>query len=237
MTSSSFVTVATSIPEMLETVKIDGVAFGLNLDKHATQKIYQFAIKNQCMEPNYPFPFLIDDLGEGGKLSTGHIPIRALVKDPLDCLIIRELANDQILLTLAQNYLGYFPNRISCHLTWSLATSLSSDQVEKCYPPATFHYDIAGYNFATAYFYITPVVDVESGPHAMFKGSHQKKALKMLLRSARHPVDDLYAYYGPDKMIEILGDAGFGFFQDPSCFHRVRPPIHNNRLLLQLRYS
>jgi|GEM_PF-6809755 len=107
--SQSLVTVENCISQILEEVRRDGVAFGVSLDEDATQEVHDFAIQNQCMEPGYSYPFLIDDLGKKGELPTGHIPVRALVKNPLDCFIVREISNDQILLTLAQNYLGYFP--------------------------------------------------------------------------------------------------------------------------------
>lgn len=226
-----------SLSLMLDEVKKEGVTFGISLERSIVEQIYQFALQSECMEPGFPYSFSIQDVDKNGELIGGHIPVRALVKQPLACSAIRALSHNQMLLSLARGYLGYFPGRISCHLTWSLATPLSVQNVEKRYPPASFHYDIAGYNFATAYFYLTPVLDLESGPHEMILGSHQKKALRMLFRSGRHQPETLYQYYGQDQVLAIIGDKGFGFFQDPSCFHRVRPPIHQHRLLLQFRYS
>ena len=89
----------------------------------------------------------------------------------------------------------------------------------------------------TACFYITPVLDEFSGPHLTIKGSHKRKPLWMLLKSGRLSDEKVYAYYGKDNEIEIKGKAGFGFFEDPSCFHKVKVPTSQNRLLLQIRYS
>ncbi len=71
----------------------------------------------------------------------------------------------------------------------------------------------------------------------MILSSHQKKPIWMLLRSARHQVEDLYSYYDKTQTMTILGEKGLGFFQDPSCFHRVKPPTKQHRLLLQFRYA
>jgi len=237
LTTSPLIKMESSISDMLQLTRRDGVAFGISLEKDAAIQIYNFAVQSECIEPGYPYPFFIHELDEKGQLSGGHIPLRALVRDVSSCSILRDLSYNRELLNLAQRYLGYFPSRISCHLSWSLATSLPVTEVEHRYPPATFHYDIAGYNFATAYFYITPVLDLDSGPHEMIRGSHQHKALWMLVRSGRHQLEDLYSYYDQTQTIVILGEQGLGFFQDPSCFHRVRPPTRHHRVLLQFRYA
>lgn len=53
-------------------------------------------------------------------------------------------------------------------------------------------------------------------------------------RQSEHAVLDRY---GADKVVVLEGAAGFGFFEDPACFHKVLPPLTSSRLLLQLRYS
>jgi len=35
----------------------------------------------------------------------------------------------------------------------------------------------------------------------------------------------------------IEGGPGFGFAEDPACFHRALPPRTADRLCLQLRYA
>ncbi len=139
-TTKPIVTLESSISQMLEATQKDGVSFGIRLEVNIVDQIYQFAVQNECTEPDYPYPFLICDLDKGGQLSGGHVPLRALVRSPLNCSIIRDLCYDSTLLSLAEGYLNYFPRRISCHLTWSLATPLSITEVEDFYPPATFHY-------------------------------------------------------------------------------------------------
>ncbi len=225
------------VPDMLQALWEDAVSFGLYLPPEAVNQIHQYANQQACVEPGYAKTFTINDMDAEGRLPDGHLPFRALVNNPTNCPVIKQLEQDFNLLRLAKDYLGYFPDRISCHLTWSLATQLSQTEVEQKYPAANYHYDIAGYNFATAYFYITPVLDQADGPHMMFPRSHREKPFSMLLQSGRQTAETLYRCYGKASESMILGGAGFGFFQDPSCFHRVHPPTRNHRLLLQLRYA
>lgn len=226
-----------SLSDLIAATRRDAVAFGIYLEQDIADQIYDFAAQAECVEPGYPHPFFIYELDTNGQLPDGHCPVRALIRDPMTCPILQQLSSHYTLLNLAQGYLNYFPSRISCHLTWSLATKLPIQEVMKLYPPTTFHYDIAGYNFATAYFYITPVLDQNSGSHELIRGSHLNKPLWMLLKSGRNDEADLYRYYDKSQAIEVLGDKGFGFFQDPSCFHRLHPPTRHHRLLLQFRYA
>ena len=52
-------------------------------------------------------------------------------------------------------------------------------------------------------------------------------------RSDRAMID----YYGEENIIPIYGTSGFGFAEDPFCFHRGVPPIDKNRLVLQIEYT
>ncbi|NEQ44245.1 MAG: hypothetical protein F6K00_12100 [Leptolyngbya sp. SIOISBB] len=228
-------TIATA--DMLAATQQEGVAFGLQIPLDVVDTIYAYACQQECFEPNYEPMFKVSSLDRAGYLLDGHQPVRALVAEPTKCPEIDQLSQDPILLGLARGYLGYVPDRISCHLTWSLQTRQPLTAIQKQYPPTNYHYDIAGYNFVTAYFYMTPVLSLEAGPHIMLRRSHNSKPWWMLLRSCRQDAAVLYQHYGQDSELTILGQAGFGFFQDPSCFHRVYPPSQNHRLLLQFRYA
>lgn len=226
-----------SINAHTEEVDADGVSFGLRLPDSMVKEILEHALHTPCIEPGYDRPFLIGELDRDYRLPDGHRVIRGLVQNPMECLAIKTLAKDPFLLQLATAYLGYYPDEITCHLTWSVVCDFPEEEVKKSYPPSNFHYDIAGFNFATAYFYITPVLDEFSGPHLMITGSHKRKPLSMLWKSGRQSDGEVYAYYGADNLLEIKGPAGFGFFQDPSCIHKVKVPTRQNRLLFQIRYS
>jgi hypothetical protein len=44
------------------------------------------------------------------------------------------------------------------------------------------------------------------------------------------------AYYGAGRAVIVRGPAGFGFFEDPYCFHKALVPTTHDRLMLQIRY-
>ena len=223
------------VENCIEELKEKAVSFGLTLPSESVEQIYQYACQTFCTEPKYNHRFWIEQINNG-YLPDGHLVVRALVNEPANCPAIQNLIKDPILLQIVQRYLHYRPNRITAHLTWSIASNLPECEQRKLYPPTNYHYDIAGYNFMTVYFYITPVLDGNSGPHVMIQNSHGAKHLIFLL-SGCHSDERVYRYYNRSQELTITGDAGFGFVQDPSCIHKVKPPVTNHRLLLQLRYS
>lgn len=214
----------------------EAVSFGLQLPQPMVQQILHHATATPCVEPGYEGEFFIKDVGKDGRLSPERTVLRALVRDTEQCSAIEKLVRDPVLLTLVRRYLGYYPRQITRHLTWSCVTDLPPEERSRRYLPTQYHYDIAGYNFMTAYFYITDV-DADSGPHMMIKRSHLQKPLKMLLSSGRQSEQTIFQHYKTKDLLSIQGPAGFGFVQDPSCFHKVQPPKTHHRLLLQIRYS
>lgn len=212
-----------------------GVAFDLQIPMNMVTEISEFASVNPCKEPGFNADFFADDV-KNGHLQSERYVMRGLVNNVRDCQAIEAIVHDPLLLEIVHEYLKYWPTLITQHLTWSFASDLPESEIKKSYPPTNFHYDIAGYNFMTAYFYITDV-DINSAPHIMIKQSHKYKPLYMLLASNCQADDAILNHYGRDKQIVITGKKGFGFVQDPSCFHKVKPPVTSNRLLLQIRYS
>lgn len=213
------------------------IAFGLTLPREMTAAIYTYACTAACIEPGYSDLFGIEDIRNGFLGKGIDRPVhRALVTNLRNCGEIDCLVRDPGLLQLVRSYLRYWPDRITTHLTWSIASDRSLPEIQQHYPPANFHYDVAGYNFMTVYFYITPVTALEYGPHMMICGSHGPKPMA-LIWSGRYSDACIDRYYGLEKAVPIFGEAGFGFSQDPSCIHRVLPPKSHHRLLLQIRYS
>ena len=143
-----------------------------------------------------------------------------------------------MLKAFAREYLGYWPGQVTRHLTWTFVSELSEAEQRDRFLPLSYHYDVAGYNFMSAYFYITDL-DRQSGAHVMIEGSHLRKPLHTLFApwSGRQTDDQIRQYYGQDAEFLIEGKAGLGFVQDPSCFHKLFPPINNNRLVFQVRYA
>ena len=224
------------INQCVEDIQETGVHLGLQLSPEAIEKIRYFADFSPCTEPKHEGFFVVDEI-QNGRLHGGRRQVmRGLVSNLDRCPTIDKLVRDGMLIEIARKYLGYYPTLITRHLTWSFSCDLDETKIQKLYPPTNFHYDVAGLNFVTASFFITDV-DENTGPHIMIKKSHNSKPLQMLLHSNIQKEADVWRYYKRSEQITITGNAGFGFFQDPSCIHRLKLPRNGNRLILQIRYS
>ncbi len=221
----------------LQDLRQNAVAFGLQLPPAAVSEVLQFALTSPCQEPGFEGHWYVREV-LGGWLRGERRVFRGLVQQPETCPAIQKVAQDPVLLKIVRQYLNYWPNKVSPHLTWSFVSDLPLQARKQQYPPLNYHYDVAGYNFMTAYFYITDI-DAQSGAHVMIAGSHNKKPAHTLFLpySKLDSEEQLLSYYGADKKLVIEGKAGFGYVQDPSCFHRLLPPIKSRRLLLQIRYA
>ena len=214
------------------------LASGLYLPNALVGEIIVFAQTQPCFEPDAGSGlFRLSDIQKGCLPKEGNRPVYcALVKNLERCDAVNQLANDPVLLHIARRYLNYYPETITTHLTWSIASDRPLEMSQANYPPSNFHYDIAGYNFMTMNFYITSVRSVHDGPHMMIEGTHRAKPWSFYL-SGRHSDGKIDRYYGLNNVRTILGPAGYGFMEDPSCIHRVLPPKQDHRLIFQIRYS
>lgn len=226
-----------STENCLQALTEKGVSFGFGLPADKIKRVLKFAEETLCYEPGFADEFYARDV-QFGKLNGGRHVFRGLVKNPENCSVMTELAQDPILLKIVRSYLKYWPSKLTYHLTWSFPVDLPLLRQQQIYPPLNYHYDVAGYNFMTTYFYITDV-DVTSGAHVMITKSHNHKPPGTLFISGKDPqiAQQAIAHYPKEDETVIEGKAGFGFMQDPSCFHKLLPPVNVKRLLLQIRYS
>ena len=224
------------INKCVENIQETGVHLGLQLNEASVEKIRSFALFNHCTEPKHDGLFFASEVKNGRLNGKDRQVMRGLVSNLDRCSTVDEIVHDAMLIEIARRYLGYYPTLITRHLTWSFASDLDEAEIQKLYPPTNFHYDVAGLNFVTASFFITDV-DENTGPHIMIEKSHNRKPLQMLFRSNIQKETDVWRYYNRSEQLTITGDAGFGFFQDPSCLHKLKLPRNGNRLILQIRYS
>ena len=132
--------------------------------------------------------------------------------------------------------IGHEPRRIMTILDWSFGSDYTDEERRKLkHHVIDYHYDVGGYNFVYASFYITDC-DRNSGAHVMMKRSHNRKPLRMLLGSPVASQDAVRARYGIENEITIEGPAGTDFVQDTSCYHRASPPRQSDRLMLAVRF-
>jgi hypothetical protein len=178
--------------------------------------------------------FFLKDVKDG-RLEDGTVISWAHVKGIQDHPVANQIAFDPKVLEVIRRYLGYVPTRADIWMFWSFAGSLSDDERRNVGQTIDYHFDVHGYNFAYAAYYLTDT-DRTNGAHQMVCSSHRRKPIKWLLGSAKQgdgPVED---FYGKQQVLTIEGPAGTGFWQDSSCYHKALPPHQGRRLLLQARY-
>lgn len=223
------------ISKAISTVNNQAVWCGLNLQSHLVSSILLHAKSNPCVDPK------LDGIAfyfhQHKTVSKKQI-YRGLVTNTHKCDSISAIAYNRISLQLATEFLGYIPTKITSHLTWSFPISPTDINVNRDYAPANWHYDVVGCESLTLNFYITDVRDTDSGPHQYIEKSHGNYTPQTLLFSNNIiTADKIEKYFGLSNKITLLGNAGFGFIENPTCIHRVKPPITNSRLILQIRYS
>lgn len=223
------------IPQAISTVNSQAVWCGLNLQPHLVSSILLHAKSTLCVDPKLDG---ITFYSHQYKTVSKKQIYRGLVTNTHKCDSISAIAYNRISLRLATKFLGYKPTKITSHLTWSFPTSPSDTNVNRDYAPTNWHYDVVGCESLTLNFYITDVRDNDSGPHEYIEKSHGNYTPQTLLFSNNIiTADKIEKYFGSSNKITLLGNAGFGFIENPTCIHRVKPPTTSSRLILQIRYS
>lgn len=225
------------VPQVVETIRKEAVFVGLQLPASVVSEIRKFAESEPLHAiydpagPTFVYSSVVRGISTDGRV----LPV-AGVSDPTRCPAIKAVVNDPKLRAIARKYLGHEPKKITTLLSWSFASGISDEERRRLkHHVIDYHYDIEGYNFVYASFYITDC-DRESGAHVMMKRSHNKKPLSMLLGSAVASEAAVRQQFGIENEIMIEGPAGTGFMQDTSCYHRATPPIARDRLMLAIRF-
>jgi hypothetical protein len=148
---------------------------------------------------------------------------------------VQQIATDSLLVNVVERYLGYAARRVESWLYWSPASKLSQRERVSRHQTVEFHYDVHGYSFMYVNFYLLDT-DESSGAHVLVPGTHNRKRLGHLLGPARLSDEAVAAAFGEGAAQTICGPSGFGFFEDPSCYHKALVPQVRDRLMLQFRY-
>jgi len=226
-----------SVPEIVQSIRDKAVYVGFNLPGHIVDEIMAFALSeplHAIYDPKGP-TFFYADVRNGVASDGRKMPIGG-VSDPARCPAVQKVINDPVLRSIVRKYLGHEPREILTILDWSFASSMTDDERRALkHGVIDYHYDVAGYDFVYASFYITDT-DRYSGAHVMMQRSHKRKPLRMLFGSARASQEAVYKQFGKENEITIEGPAGTGFVQDTSCYHRASPPTKGDRLMLAVRF-
>jgi hypothetical protein len=225
------------VGRIIKSIREEAVFVGLNLPSDIVTEICNFG-KSEPLFAGYDpdgTTFRYADVVRGKAPDGRSVPIGG-VRDPARCPAIKAVVDDPVLRAIVHGYLGHKPRKVMTILDWSFASDFSDEERRRLrHHVIDYHYDVSGYNFVYASFYITDC-DRYSGAHVMMKRSHDKKPLRMLVGSAVASEAAVRQQYGIENEITIEGAAGTGFVQDTSCYHRASPPTRGDRLMLAVRF-
>jgi hypothetical protein len=216
-------------------IQQDGYFLGLQLPPATVQAILHYAKTHQCYgDREARFAFYPDQRAAVEAIATRPFQ---LANYPGDLgAAVNQIIHDPLILAIAAQYLGTTPVLVGQELLWSFPVPDPHKQLMKA--AQVMHCDIDDYRCLKFFFYLTDV-DETNGPHACIPRTHRgKKLIHQALGQRCALIDDekLIADYG-GQIVTICGTAGFGFVEDPFCFHRGNPVKQNARLMLQIEYA
>ncbi|MGF1591395.1 MAG: hypothetical protein ACFCU7_19565 [Pleurocapsa sp.] len=222
----------------VKSIEKQGYYLGLQLPPNIVQEILEFAYSADIyVDGNPRFKFKYAEKEQAAQEYNLNILIGNYLDANSKCAALPKLGSDSKLNAIAAKYLGNKPVLVRSQLAWNFIGN-KEDYAQKGEignPSILFHYDLDDYRALKFFFYLTDV-DSLSGSHRCVAGSHNKRKLMYcLLRSQSD--QKIANYYGSDNIIDICGPAGYGFAEDPFCFHRGSPPVTSPRLMIQLEFA
>lgn len=145
--------------------------------------------------------------------------------------LVQQLATDPLLFGISQEYLGFNPVLDVLSMWWSAP----GDSALQSRAAQLFHYDMDRFRFIKFFVYLNDV-DLKNGPHCYVRGSHIRKPAK-LLRDERITDEEMAAFYSPEDLVELIGPAGTMLAVDTRGFHKGKPLVERDRLILQIQFS
>ena len=226
------------IYEVVDSLKEDGVFLGLQLPQDILQEILDYTNSNDCYAGGDPsLGFRISEKQELDRTYNQQFYLADYFNVGEQCPAISRLANDSNLRAIADLYVGKQAQHTGSSLTLTFPVEgrpYDAHRQESC----NFHYDIDDYASLRFFFYLTDVTP-ESGPHVCVRGSHKRKSLLHVFNylSRKQPDEEIFKFYGGDRVVPIHGKAGFGFIEDTFCFHKGTVPKAQPRLMLMLHFA
>ncbi|MGL5832969.1 MAG: hypothetical protein ACRC1Z_07015 [Waterburya sp.] len=226
-------------PEVaVKSIEQDGYYPGLQLPGTILKELLEYAdTADISIDGKSGFEFKYGDRNQAAKKYKCEILTGNYLAVNSECSAMQKLTNDPKLREIAGKYLGKEPILVRSQMSWTFIGSKEAYAQKGVIgsPTVLFHYDLDDYRTLKFFFYLTDV-DSFSGSHRFVVGSHKKRKLSHYL--FRSQSDEAIAdYYGAENVVDICGQAGFGFAEDPFCFHRGSPPATAHRLMIHLEFA
>jgi hypothetical protein len=228
----------TNIDEMVESLKKDGVAFGLKLPENVVSALKAHADKSICYaDRNVAAGFNVSNREQAEEALGKKILVAQYFNTVSECNEIVQLARDPVLNRIAHSYLRSAPTFVGANLWWTFPVdALKEDRDRHAH---LFHRDVDDFKFFKFFFYLTDV-DAGDGTHICVMGSQGRPPTKHFLdrwNIRRYSDEEIEQEYAPNQIREICGQAGDGFAEDTWCIHKGRTPERMPRLLLQFQFA
>lgn len=154
-----------------------------------------------------------------------------LIKQP----IIQKLFCEPNFLLIASSYFHAPPILDLVAMWWSTAFSKKADSGSA----QMYHFDMDRIYWLKVFIYLTDVT-TNSGAHCYISKSHRPGQKPKEVRKkgySRITDEDLKKYYSQDCFKEICGGAGTIIIGDTMAYHKGKPLINSDRLLLEFEYT
>ena len=147
---------------------------------------------------------------------------------------VQELIMDPVLINIAGQYLESEPIFDFAAMWWSTDFKIIREDAAQDY-----HFDLDRTKWLKIFIYLSDV-NTDNGPHCYISGSHKvgNKPQETLDKGyVRINDKELLKFYNKNDFKEVTGPAGTVLFGDTSCWHKGKPIVKGDRLILQLEYT
>ncbi len=229
------------IENIVEVIKEKGYyVFDNKLSQEMCDQLLNFALSTPCTPMKMGNTDKLDAFGylpENARIYERDNPVSVrydfIAQDLMQNSIIQNLIIDPTFIMIAENYLRCKPITDLNSMWWSNANfgSEGSSSAAQFY-----HADLDRIRFFKFFVYLSDV-DHENGPHCFVEGSHKRKPRALLRGSKRVSDNEMKQHYPADKLVEIIGKRGTIVAVDNIGFHKGKPLLEGDRLILQILYE
>lgn len=201
------------------------------------EEILEFSNTHLCYSrDNQADGFLPEDYLAVNKHRSTDLLSAYYYEQVADCPAISRLRDDPGLRIIADAYLGEEALATRVRLWWSFPAQRVTDADLHAASQDRFHFDVDGWRVLKFFFYLTPT-DEDAGAHRCIVGSHHQRGLRhQFSLVSGHSTKELEKFYNPEQFVTLVGDAGFGFAEDPFSFHTGSVCRSRPRLMLELSF-
>ncbi|MEG4008559.1 phytanoyl-CoA dioxygenase family protein [Microcoleus sp. Pol11C1] len=220
------------------TIETESCYQGLQLPEDVVQELLEFASSTVCyINRDLKRPWRCKGTEQVGANLPKNSRLCSYMSNSKLSSTLKKLEKDPGILAIAAKFLGVQAVHMGSEISWSFP--VAGTHVQQREAAQVFHYDLDDYRFIKFFFYLTDV-DISSGPHAYIRGTHKhKKWLHQLIGTRCADIYDekIVECYGAQNVVNVCGKAGFGFAENPLCFHKGTQPTEKPRLMLQIEYA